>query len=86
MPTRSTRASCRPHGHSSPHDDVCRSADESAPAYDGIQYLSKYGDDLECWALFEGRGGLEEMESLTIDLDDPDLVEAADLLRVVLAP
>jgi hypothetical protein len=65
---------------------ACRSADESAPAYDGIQYLSKHGDDLECWTLFEGRGRLGAMESLAIELDDPDLIEAADLLRVVLAP
>jgi hypothetical protein len=27
------------------------------PAYDGIAYASKHGDDIECWALFEARGG-----------------------------
>jgi hypothetical protein len=65
---------------------ACRSADGRTPAYDGIQYLSKYGDDLECWALFEGRGSLAAAESLAIESDDPDLVAAARLLSIVLAP
>jgi len=62
----------------------CRRADDATPAYDGIQYLSKYGDDLECWALFEGRGELTDTESLVLDPKDPELVEAERLLRIVL--
>lgn len=62
----------------------CLNTAASDPAYDGIHYLSKYGDDLECWALFEGRGDLRDTEALVLDPTDPELVEASKLLRVVL--
>ena len=60
----------------------CLAADGRTPAYDGIMYASKHGDDVECWALFEGRGDLTDTESLRIDPADSDLAEALRLLRV----
>ena len=62
----------------------CLQADGVTPAYDGISYLSKYGDDLVCWALFEGRGSISDTESFVLEPSDREVVEAARLLRIVL--
>lgn len=49
---------------------------EGHPRYAGIRYASKYGADLECWAVFEG----VEIERRSIDvihIDDSDLKKIA---------
>jgi hypothetical protein len=46
---------------------------------DGIRYLSKYGHDIENWALFEPAALTAEQQE-RIRSDDPDLLEALRLL------
>ena len=60
----------------------CIAADGTSPAYDGIAYASRHGDDVACWAMFEDRGKLVATESFVIDPADPELTEALRLLRV----
>ena len=43
--------------------------------FDGIRYLSKYGHDIENWALFEP-AELSAVRKDAIQQNDPDLVEA----------
>lgn len=43
--------------------------------FNGIRYLSKYGHDIENWALFEPADLTSRLEN-SIQPDDPDLVEA----------
>ena len=42
----------------------------------GIRYLSKYGLDAECWALFEMRVAIDDTDEAEIDVDDPELQAA----------
>jgi hypothetical protein len=44
----------------------------------GIRYLSRLGDELQNWAIFEGHG-LDEVRAAdaVIEADDPDLVAAS---------
>ena len=51
--------------------------------FDGIQYLSRYGDEFENWAIFEP-ATIEAEEPEEITADDPDLLEAARRLDVTL--
>jgi hypothetical protein len=44
--------------------------------FDGIKYGSKYGEDLECWAVYD-RTLVTLEEKRTIELDDPELMEIA---------
>ncbi|MEO5965835.1 MAG: hypothetical protein ABIR11_10255, partial [Candidatus Limnocylindrales bacterium] len=60
----------------------CMESDDTTPAYAGIAYASKHGDELACWALFEGRGRLDNPEASPIDPADPELLEALRLLRI----
>ena len=43
---------------------------------DGIRYVSKYGLDAECWALFEGRVTIADDDEHEISVDDRDLQAA----------
>ena len=48
---------------------------EGSRRWDGINYLSKYGDDLENWAIFEPASPATS-DVTRIDVDDQDLVRA----------
>jgi hypothetical protein len=50
----------------------------------GIRYLSRLGDDVENWAIFEGTDPYDK-RSDEIARDDPDLVEALRTLDLVMA-
>ena len=58
-------------------------------ALDGIAYGSRHGDDEECIAAFERRPldtVVTDQRDRSIDPDDPDLIDALDLLGIRLAP
>jgi hypothetical protein len=50
--------------------------------FNGIRYLSKYGHDIENWALFEP-SHLTSTHSKQIRPDDPDLTEALRIFNLV---
>jgi RES domain len=50
--------------------------------FDGIHYLSHYGDEFENWAIFEP-GRIDELGTTTISVDDEDLQEAGVRLGLV---
>jgi hypothetical protein len=56
----------------------------SVSQFAGIRYLSRLGDDIENWAIFEPPGGVEppiaDAQSSGIGRDDPDLVAALEHL------
>jgi hypothetical protein len=49
--------------------------------FDGIRYLSKYGHDLENWALFEPADLTDTLTS-SIQPNDPDLLAALHILHI----
>lgn len=59
------------------------STSEGGRQFDGIQYLSRYGDEFENWAIFEP-AVIESEDALEITPKDADLVEAARRLGVTL--
>ena len=50
----------------------------------GIRYLSRLGDDIENWAIFEGTEPYDK-RSEEIARDDPDLLAALRTLDLVMA-
>ena len=50
--------------------------------FNGIRYLSKLGDDIENWALFEP-ADLTARHDIEISQDDPDLLKALRMLNLV---
>ena len=48
----------------------------------GIYYRSRYGHDLENWALFEPFQIRKRGDSEAIRVDDPDLLAACEILRI----
>jgi hypothetical protein len=50
----------------------------------GIRYLSRLGDDIENWAIFEDSEPYDKV-SEEIDRDDPDLLAALGTLDLVMA-
>ena len=50
----------------------------------GIRYLSRLGDDIENWAIFEGSEPYEQV-SEAISREDPDLLLALETLGLVMA-
>jgi hypothetical protein len=44
--------------------------------FQGIAYISRFDDDFDCWAIFEG-ARFEVIDRVPIPRDDPDLLEAA---------
>jgi RES domain-containing protein len=65
--------------------EVSRYVFERPEAFAGIRYLSRLGDELANWGIFEGSELDEVIESgETIDPDDPDLVSALDTLGLTL--
>lgn len=60
-----------------------RSTAEGQREFDGIRYLSRYGDEFENWAIFEP-AIIDSKASERISPDDPDLLEAARRLAVTL--
>jgi hypothetical protein len=61
----------------------CQAEDGSAQ-FAGIHYLSRLGDDIRNWAIFEPPGGIEppiaDSHSAPIEHDDPDLAAALEHL------
>jgi hypothetical protein len=51
--------------------------------FDGIHYLSRYGDEFQNWAIFEP-GAIDSDRPEQIEPDDPDLIEAARRLGIKL--
>ena len=51
--------------------------------FQGIRYLSKYGCDIENWALFEP-ADITSAAAAHIEVDDPDLLEALRIFDLVL--
>ena len=65
--------------------EVSRYVFERPEAFAGIRYLSRLGDELANWAIFEG-SELDEVieDNETIEPDDPDLVVALHTLNLTL--
>lgn len=53
---------------------------------DGIRYVSKYGLDAECWALFDGRVITADDDEHEISVDDPDLQAAMHVFAPTCRP
>jgi hypothetical protein len=53
--------------------------------YQGIAYTSRFGSDLDCWAVFEG-AAFAEIEIARIASDDVDLLTAATRFMLNLEP
>ncbi len=51
--------------------------DEGLPVYSGIRYVSRLGEHLECWAVFEGTM-LFELERISIERNSPALEVIAE--------
>ena len=51
-------------------------------SFHGIYYASRYGNNLENWALFEFKADIHPTEAREVSSDDPILVEALDILRL----
>lgn len=57
--------------------------DEDTETYSGIRYLSRYGDDVTNFALYETRDGdCLALSTEPLAIDDPDLARALDTLGV----
>jgi hypothetical protein len=54
------------------------------PIFHGIRYPSRYGDDLECWAIFTDRVALRSVETRTIETTDSDLQYVANLFGLTI--
>jgi hypothetical protein len=57
------------------------------PQFAGIAYLSRLGDEIRNWAIFEpstDESRLREQQSTAIDLDDPELIGVLELLGIEL--
>lgn len=52
--------------------------------YHGIEYLSRHGAGLTCWAIFEGTPFVVHDAGVPIDLVDPDLLEVARAWNITL--
>ena len=65
--------------------ELSRYVFERPEAFAGIRYLSRLGDELANWAIFEG-SDLDEVieDNETIDPDDPDLAGALETLNLTL--
>ena len=66
--------------------EVSRYVFEQPEAFAGIRYLSRLGDELANWGIFEG-SELDEVieDNETIERDDPDLVGALHTLNLTFA-
>jgi hypothetical protein len=58
--------------------------EDGGRAFQGIGYLSRLGDDIRNWAIFEP-AEVEASGSSEMDRGDPDLNEALELLGLTLA-
>ncbi len=58
--------------------------DESGAVLAGIKYLSRLGDDVVNWAIFEGTDP-EEQTNAAIEPDDPDLLAAMEKFNLAFA-
>jgi hypothetical protein len=63
----------------------CLSAD-GQPQFDGVFYESRFGNDLQCWALFERPTGPTpyHVGSEAFREEDPELVQACEILGLTL--
>jgi hypothetical protein len=50
----------------------------------GVQYASRHGDDIDNFALFEGRPRFTKLQENAIDWNDPDLRQAAQMHGITL--
>jgi hypothetical protein len=57
---------------------------DAGAALDGIRYLSRLGDDIVNWAMFEGTEPDEQTNS-SIEPDDPDLLAAMEKFNLAFA-
>lgn len=57
--------------------------DDGARAFEGIHYLSRLGDDLDNWAIYEP-ASVEVIDVEELRGDDPDLLAALELFGLVL--
>jgi len=69
--------------------EISRCVFERGVAHDserflGIRYLSRLGDDIENWAIFEGTEPYEQVCE-EISREDPDLLLAPETLGLVMA-
>jgi len=64
---------------------VFESAIEDGDEFAGIHYLSRLGDNIHNWAIFEaGPALLAEVDAVPLHYNDPDLQTALELLRIEL--
>lgn len=65
---------------------VFESTGQQGALFAGICYLSRHGDDVDNYALFEGpdRSSLTKLLEEEITWDDPDLLQGAEMHRVTL--
>ncbi len=62
---------------------IARAVFDSQEHFAGIYYTSRYGSDIEDWALFPGRATIEPKETpLSIAPNDPDLLSACARLQI----
>jgi hypothetical protein len=63
-------------------------ADDGSSQFAGIHYLSRLGDDIHNWAIFEPAGGapplIEAPDHAPVERDDPDFAAALDHLGLEL--
>jgi hypothetical protein len=59
-------------------------SDDAGAVLDGIRYLSRLGDDIINWAMFEGTDPKEQTNS-SIEPDDPDLLAAMEKFNLAFA-
>lgn len=58
-------------------------SDDGHPLFSGIKYTSRFGTDLPCYALFDGRYEIVgDVESYSLQATTPALIEAASILRL----
>jgi hypothetical protein len=59
--------------------------DEHGATLDGIRYLSRLGDEIVTWAIFEGTDP-DEQTNAAIEPGDPDLLAAMEKFSLAFAP
>lgn len=52
------------------------------PVFSGIRYVSRLGEHLECWAVFEGTE-LVELERISIEKNAPELINVASRYQLM---
>jgi hypothetical protein len=62
--------------------------DDGTPAFNGVEYLSRLGDEFENWAIFEpadaSRASLYQERRFSVDVNDEDFQRALEILEIQL--